>query len=153
MPLSGYFVDANLFVLLVVSNTSRDIIAKHRRLRKYSERDFDVLTEYLSRVERVFATPNTLTETSNLLAQHAEPERSLLFNTLRRVIQNCVEIIVESNAASSRREFVRLGLSDAALLEVVSEETPLITVDVNLYLAVLEEGRNAALNFNHLRDL
>ena len=38
--------------------------------------DYETLLKLLVPVERAFVTPNTLTETSNLLAQHGEPERS-----------------------------------------------------------------------------
>ena len=42
------------------------------------------------------------------------------------------------------------GLTDAALLEVVSDATPLVTVDLDLYLAASRRAPNAALNFRHL---
>ena len=153
MPLSGYFIDANLLVLFVVGRASPDLIAKHRRLSDYSVEDYYILLNKLKSVERVLVTPNTLTEASNLLAYHTEPELSLLFDALRNIIRDCVEVVVKSEVASSRSEFNRLGLTDSALLEVVSEDTPLITVDVDLYLAALQEGQNSALNFAHIRNL
>ena len=153
MPPSGYFIDANLFVLFVVGSTGRDLIAKHRRLREYTVEDYDILLDVLDQVERVYVTPNTLTETSNLLAQHRDPERSHFFDRLRFIIQHSEEVVVESGIASSRSEFNRLGLTDSALLEVVTEETPLITVDLDLYLAALQKGQDTAVNFAHLRDL
>ena len=153
MPLTGYFIDANLLVLLIVGNTDKALISKHRRLRGYSVEDYDILIDALSQAERILTTPNTLTEASNLLSQHGDPERSLIFDTLRAFIQDNIEVIVRSEVASSRSEFNRLGLTDSALLEVVSEETPLITVDIELYLAALQEGRNSALNFAHIRNL
>ena len=153
MPPSGFFLDANLFVLLVVGSVGRDLIEKHRRLRAYSAEDYEILIDLLDRVERVFVTPNTLTETSNLLAQHAEPERSLFFDGLRFIIHESEEIVVASAVASSNSTFNRLGLTDAALLEVVSPETPLVTVDLDLYLAANASGQEAALNFTHLRNL
>ena len=153
MPPTGYFIDANLLTLLVVGNTDKALISKHRRLRGYSVEDYDTLIYTLSRVERIFITPNTLTEASNLLAQHGDPERSLIFDTLRAIIHDNIEVVVRSRVASSRSEFNRLGLTDSALLEVVSEETPLITVDMDLYLASLQEGQNRALNFSHIRNL
>lgn len=153
MPPTGYFIDANLLVLLTVGNTDKALIPKHRRLRGYSVEDYEILTDILSRTERIFITPNTLTEASNLLAQHGDPERSLVFDTLRAIIHDNIEVVVRSRVASSRSEFNRLGLTDSALLEVVSEETPLITVDLDLYLASLRGGRNSALNFAHIRNL
>ena len=153
MPPSGFFLDANLFVLLVVGSVDRDLIEKHRRLSAYTAEDYEILIKLLGRVERVYVTPNTLTETSNLLGQHREPERSLLFEKLRFIIQQSKEVTVASVKASSNSEFNRLGLTDAALLEAVSPETPLVTVDLNLYLAANASGREAALNFSHYRNL
>ena len=153
MPPSGFFLDANLFVLLVVGSVGRDLIEKHRRLRAYSAEDYEILIDLLDRVERVLVTPNTLTETSNLLAQHREPERSLFFDRLRFIIHESEEIVVASAVASSNSAFNRLGLTDAALLEVVTPETPLVTVDLDLYLAANASGQEVALNFTHLRNL
>ncbi len=153
MPPSGYFIDTNLFVLLVVGSVGRKLIEKHRRLRKYSAEDYEILINLLGRVQRVYVTPNTLTETSNLLGQHAEPERSRFFERFHFIIQESEEVTVASVEASSNSAFNRLGLTDAALLEVVTPETPLVTVDLDLYLAANASGQEAALNFTHLRNL
>lgn len=150
---SGFFIDANLFVLLVVGSVGTQMIAKHRRLRGYSQEDYETLIGLLDRVDRVLVTPNTLTETSNLLAQHEDPERSRFFQRLRFVIQESEEVVVASAVASSNNEFERLGLTDAVLLEVATEETPLLTVDLDLYLAALARGKETAVNFTHLRNL
>ena len=153
MPPAGFFIDANLLVLLVVGRVGRDLIAKHRRLREYTAEDYDVLVDLLNPVDRILVTPNTLTETSNLLAQHREPQRSRFFDMLRYLIQESKEVVVSSSDASNNDAFKRLGLTDAALLEAVTEDTPLVTVDLDLYLAVLDKGTNAAVNFTHLRNL
>ena len=150
---AGLFIDANLLVLLIVGSVGRHLIAKHRRLRAYSAEDFDILIDFLDPVDRVFVTPNTLTEASNLLAQHGDPERSRFFDKLRLIIDESKEIVVASVDAASNQAFGRLGLTDAALLEVITKETPLITVDLDLYLAALDRNEGAAVNFTHLRRL
>ncbi len=154
MPLKGYFIDTNLLTLLVVGRVGRDLIAKHRRLREYTAEDYDTLNDLIERVERVYVTPNSLTETSNLLSQHGEPERSRFFEMFRFLIQHAEEIQVASEVASSSREFVRLGLTDAALLEVATEEVPLLTVDLELYIAALTKNPNEiiAVNFAYHRS-
>ena len=153
MPPAGFFIDANLLVLLTVGSVDRDLIVKHRRLRRFAVEDYETLLNLIRQVDRVFVTPNTLTETSNLLAQHANPERSRFFDRLRFIIQESEEIVVASTVASQNSAFERLGLTDAALLEVVTAETPLVTVDLDLYLAALEKDPSAAVNFTHLQDL
>lgn len=153
MTPAGFFIDANLLVLLIVGSVGRDLIAKHRRLRRFTVEDFDRLINLLRPVEQVFVTPNTLTETSNLLAQHGEPERSRFFDSLRFIIQESKEVVVDSTEASRNDAFKRLGLTDAALLEVVTAETPLLTVDFDLYLAASAKGQDTAVNFTRLQDL
>ncbi len=149
----GFFIDANLLLLLVVGSEGRELIAKHRRLRQFTIGDYDILANEIARTDRVFVTPNTLTETSNLLAQHADPEKSRLFDRFRFLIEESDEIVVASADASRNGWFTRLGLPDAVLLEKATPDTPLITVDLDLYLAASANGAGNAVNFNHLRTL
>ena len=153
MALQGIFIDANLLVLLVVGATDQALISKHRRLRRFMVEDYERLIELIRQAGQVFLTPNTLTEASNLLAQHPNPERSRFFAVLRRIIGTNEEIVVASKTASRNNAFVRLGLTDAALLEVISAETPLVTVDLDLFVAAFAKGEVAALNFTHLQAL
>ena len=153
MPWSGFFIDANLLVLLVVGSVNTNIIARHRRLVDYTVADYEILIGLLSRANRIFVTPNTLTEASNLLRQHREPERSRLMAQLRLLIDESEEVVISSAQASANSEFSRLGLTDAALLEAVNEGTPLITADMNLYSAALAKRENAAVNFREFMEL
>lgn len=65
------------------------------------------------------------------------------------MIREGKEVVVSSRTASDNAAFPKLGLTDAALLEVVSAETPLLTVDLQLYLAACKKGEEAAVNFRH----
>ena len=151
--MAGYFLDTNLLVLLVVGSVGRELISKHRRLREYSTEDYDILSELIEGTDQLFVTPNTLTETSNLVSQHGEPERTLLMKRLQYLIHESREIVVASVDASSNAKFESLGLTDAALLETITADTPLLTVDLSLYLAAIESGEERAVNFNPYRNL
>lgn len=153
MPANGYFIDANLLLLLVVGSVSLDAIGRHRRLREFTEEDYSILLHQIDQVDRVLVTSNTLTETSNLLGLHGEPERSRFFERFRFIIEQTDEIVVTGVNASRNNNFTRLGLTDAALLEVATHETPIITVDLDLYLAASSSNPESAINFTHLRNL
>ncbi len=137
-------------VLLVAGRTDRSLVTKHRRLREFTTEDYDRLVDLIIRFGTVFVTPNTLTEASNLLAQHGDPERTLCFGTLKLLIEESEEIVIASVDASRNSAFERLGLTDAVLLEAVSATRPLVTVDLDLWLAASRKLPNAALNFRHL---
>ena len=145
-------IDTSLLVLLVVGSTGEELIAKHKRLESFRINDYKHLVAVLSRFDQCIVTPNVLTETSNLLAKHREPERSKFFKVLHALINDFDEIDVRSEQASNNSHFIRLGLTDAALLEIVSKSTPLITVDLDLYLAAAKIDINAAHNFRHFQQ-
>lgn len=150
MPVAGAFIDANLLVLFVVGSIDRNLVTRHRRTRRFTLDDFDRLAELIETLRQVFVMPNTLTEASNLLADRSDP-RFLLH--LRFLIERSDEIVVSSKTAVGNRMFGRLGLSDAALLEAVSVERPLITVDFDLYGVASAKGEGAAFNFTYMQNL
>ena len=142
-------MDSNLLVLLVVGSVDRGLISRHRRSRRFGPDDYDRLLALLDPLDRVLVTPNTLTEASNLLSSSDDPRPMAC---LRALIEETEEIVVASRTATRNRMFARLGLTDAALLEAVSAETPLITVDFDLYGAALAKGEGVAVNFTHFQE-
>ena len=145
-------LDTNLLILLVVGLASPDYVGKHKRLGDYTADDFDLLSDILSRVARIIVTPNILTETSNLAVQIPEPARSHIAETFGAIVNGVDERYVPSRQAAGRPEFARLGLSDAAVLEMADEDATLLTADQGLYLAALNSGRPAE-NFMYLRKV
>lgn len=144
-------VDANLLVLLVVGRASRSFIAKHRRLTEFVPEDYDALVRILENASDLLVTPHALAETSNLAGYIAEPARAQVMQVLQTLIRTATEIAVTSKAAVERLEFVRLGLTDTALLEATAEEVVLLSTDLALCLAAESTGK-LAMNFNHVRD-
>jgi hypothetical protein len=150
MPRNVVILDSNLLLLLIVGLASRSYISRHKRLQDYEELDFDLLKELLDSAANIIVTPNTLTETSNLVGQIAEPARTQIFQRFRLILNAFEERYVESSRAAEQNEFVRLGLADAAQLDLAGESHTLLTVDLDLYLAAIGRGFKAE-NFNHYR--
>lgn len=73
-----------------------------------------------------------------------------VFGMLMALIEDTEEVVIASADAARNSAFGRLGLTDAALLEALSDARPLITVDLDLYLEASRHDPNAALNFRHL---
>ena len=71
---------------------------------------------------------------------------------LRNLIVESEEKEVSSNIASRNEEnFLKLGLTDVVLLEAISPEAPLLTVDRELWgIANKKKGKGSAINFTHL---
>lgn len=150
--LRGVFIDANLLILLVIGRVSTELIKEHRRLRGFSVTDYEMLVDFAARYEVIYVTPNTLVETSNLPTSHLRGFRHRFLDTLRIMIEQSREIIVTSADAASNEHYLDLGLTDAALLEVASLETPLLTADVKLFTVATADGVARAVSFWDLRN-
>lgn len=147
MQHSGYFVDTNLLVLLIVGNVSHGHIPEHKRTKAYTVDDYHKLCSILGKVGQLFVTPSILTEVSNLLCRNKE-----MATALRDFIHSpsVEEVRIDSKVVVKRVEFIRLGLTDCGLLEVVKPETPLLTVDFNLARAALKLDPNIVEYFTRL---
>ncbi|MEJ2801485.1 PIN domain-containing protein [Comamonas sp. BIGb0124] len=148
-------VDTNLLLLLIVGITSRDFIAKHKRLNTFVAADFDLLLQQLSHADQIVLTPNVLTETSNLVDHIAEPMRSRIYAQFAALIGQSLacEIYVPTLRLTGHPTFSRLGVSDSALLELVEQGVVLLTVDLDLFLAAVSTvAGQSAINFNNLRE-
>lgn len=123
---------------------------KHKRLAQFDAKDFEILKGLIARSAGVIFTPNVLTETSNLLRFVNDPIRSQTSVVLGKIISKSEEVYVESSRAINRDEYVRLGVTDAALLTLAVTGGTLLTVDLDLFLAAGKSGLSA-INYNHLR--
>ena len=118
----------------------------------YSAADYALLIEVIDGADRLIATPNALTEVSNLLDYGVnEPLRSELWEGLRAVIDKIGERYQPSMTAAAEPEFVRLGLADSAWLGCLGPQTVFLTADVELFNAASSRGL-VAYNFTHLRE-
>lgn len=147
-------LDSQLLLLYVVGATSRDYIDTHKRLKAYTVADFDLLLVLLRGYSQLLLTPNTLSETSNLIDHIAEPARARIYAVFKAMLSRpeFEERYEPSRQVAGQAELPRLGLTDCALLSLcVDRRTPLLTADLQLYLAALRRG-GEVVNFNHLRD-
>ncbi len=146
-------LDANLIVLLVVGMASPDYIEGHKRLTDYKISDYQLLTDLLSEFGQppLLVTPHILTEASNLLNTGGEPRRTTIMKQFAAFVSHVEEMHVPAATAIQRNEFLRLGLSDTALLDPDLKEAVLLTADGPLYSAACDLGRRAE-SFKHHRE-
>jgi hypothetical protein len=145
-------LDANLIILLVVGLTNESYVEKHKRLKAFMIADYKLLVETIKTASHIVVTPNALSEASNLLRQISDPAKSEIAAVFKHLVKGTKEIFVTSVSATERDEFVRLGLSDSALLEVAKDSVVILSTDLDLCVAAEMAGYDA-VNFNHLRDL
>ncbi len=126
-------VDTNLLLLLIVGSTRKDFICRHKRLKSYTERDFELIAQTLRNVDVIISTPNVMTEVSNLLVQGVlEPLRSELLSRFVSLSAAMDERYHPCGMVMEDPAFVALGLSDAAWLCILKADSILVTDDRDL---------------------
>ncbi len=117
----------------------------------FEEADYDLLVEILSRYDTIAAAPHILAEVSNLISLIGEPALSSVRLAFSNLIQTQEEFYLESKNSAKHPAFIRLGLTDASILQVIRSGIPLLTTDVGLYIEAAKSNP-LATNFNHLRQ-
>ncbi len=149
--MSSVLVDTNLLVLLIVGTADRKLIAKHRRTREFTERDYDELCARLEGFDELWVTVHCLAETSNLLKQTNNRAVPGLLRYLAAFCSGTRESYLPKDRLVADDLFVRLGVADTGFVQKSKRVDCSITVDLDLYLAVSGLGRNV-VNFNHVRE-
>lgn len=141
-------LDANLVVLLVVGLADERAVPVHKRTRAYSVSDFQLLKKVISEFRELAVLPNALSEASNLLEFEGNGLPEKIFGHFLNFVSTTKEIYVPSLEASGRSEFRRLGLTDAATLELGKRDIHILSADLDLYLAAARAGYSVS-NFTH----
>lgn len=144
-------IDTNLLLLLLVGRVSQSLVLQHKRLKAFTDKDFDLLKEHIDD-RPIKIIPNIMTEVSNLLVQGVgDPARAALRAEMRDFANVNHEQYIPSRNAVAGDFFYWLGLADCALLDAAGDSDELITVDAGLFEAACGVGIHA-VNFNRLRD-
>lgn len=142
-------LDTNLLSVLAVGLTDVSYFSVHKGFEAYGLEDLRALKLMAEASTGLVVTPNTLTETCNLVDRLHGKARARVYRKLVALVQSTEEIYVQSAVAAGQKAFVQLGLTDAVMLNLASRDTFLVTADLDLYLAAHAAGYDA-LNFNYL---
>ncbi len=150
---SSIALDANLLTVLLVGSQDRSFVGRHKRTQAFLPEDYDRLLWALGRFSVLVATPNTLTETSHLIRQ-GDKRRSRTEHLRTLCESRGTEVYITSAKAAENPAFFRLGLADAAIVELarIHPAIWIVTVDFDLYQALQSAGHARAVNFNHVRE-
>lgn len=149
----GAIIDTNLCVLLFVGKIDIEKVGKHRRVKQYAKQDYVLLKRMTDCFEKLYTTPNIVTEISNIIGSGDQEIVKGISSLLRHYV--CRSELEESYVPS--REAVKdkfssfLGVADVAAKIVASRQLLLITDDLSLALAAQRSGCDV-INFNHIRS-
>jgi len=141
----GALLDANILLVYVVGMCDIRLLPQFHHTNQYKD-DFPLIRHLIKQFRLTYTTPHVLTEVSNL-GKELGPK---FFDALQRMVQVLDEQSCTSKDAVANVYFRRLGLTDAAHLNIARNNILVITADFPLYLT-LRHSKIDAVNINHLR--
>ena len=151
---AGLLIDTNLLIGLVVGLLDRKLIENNRAaIRPFTERDFDLLVEFVGRFTRLITTPHILTELSNLTGKlHSRLHQDVRLVIKRLVLRRIFEENVSAATLVEHDLFTRFGVADTAIHLVAPNKYLVLTDEVALAQTLNARGVDV-VNFNHIRML
>lgn len=142
-------LDTNVLILFLVGKASRGFIDKHMRTSGFIARDYDLLLDWMGKVDAYITLPHVLTETSNLLQKHSGPIRDEPNRLLKVFIESARELRPSSVTGAVLHSYPRLGLTDSMIISILNDDISILTSDLKLYLELARKGASVT-NFSHL---
>lgn len=144
-------VDSNLLLLLLIGSYDPSLIARFKRVGKYSVDDFELLRTFVLLFATVVTAPHVLTEVSNLANSLGSQIKEQWFGHFRTTLQLFEEHPLKAQNLSTKDEFLAFGLTDAALCALCGEVL-LVTEDYKLS-GFLQSKNLPVINFSDIRAL
>ncbi|HEX3799916.1 MAG TPA: hypothetical protein VH413_14575 [Verrucomicrobiae bacterium] len=147
-------LDTNILMLYLVGLTNRSLIQRFKPIsnQRFSESDFDLLCEIISRFKNLITTPHILTEVSNHSDKLKGKDRWKFCNVIRLFITESDEHYSPSKELSQQEYFPEFGLTDTAISKVAAGKFFVLTTDFKL-AALLGKRNIDVRNFTQLRLL
>ena len=151
---AGLLIDTNLLIGLVVGTLDRKLIENNRAaIRPFTEKDFDLLVEFVGRFTRLITTPHILTELSNLTGKlHSRLHQDVRLVIKQLVLRRTFEENVSATTLVEHDLFTRFGVADTAIHLVAPNKYLVLTDEVALAQTLSTRGVDV-VNFNHIRML
>lgn len=147
----GLLVDTNLLLLYGVGLYDSTFIAKVKRTRKYTVDDFAFIRDFISRFQRIITTPHILAEVSNLALDGTDLKDRPYAGALIEAIRRTKELYIQKDVILDLDCFPKLGVTDAAILELANRDGYLVLTDDFPLAGYLQSYECSVINLNHVR--
>ncbi|MBI1743856.1 hypothetical protein HYR54_12440 [Candidatus Acetothermia bacterium] len=150
----GALVDSNLLLLYFIGKYEKNLITVHKRTKKYTIKDFEIVERIFHLFSKIVTTPNILTEVSNLSGQSGSLKKikDKYFEHFKNQIETLDENYIQSRNACQVNYFASLGLTDTAILLAAKDNYLVFTDDLDFYGTLIKADIDA-INFTYISAL
>lgn len=143
-------LDTNVLLLFLVGRVDPNTLGT-KRLKAFDQVDLENLNGLVGHDLRHVSTPNILTEVSNFIGSGKQVISPRAQASLMKYVTDLHEIFTPAIDLQKTGAFVKFGLSDASVVEIVFQtKASVITVDSELFGFLANSGADVT-NLRHFR--
>lgn len=148
--MTRFLLDTNVLILLILGRSDPSNFGKHKRLDIFDRDDLMNLETTLRDAAGFVTLPYILAECSNLIniGKASIPAVAMF----EQFISQAEEMDCRSEDIIKNPYFRRLGLTDAAIIQLARDRVHVVTVDNALCNVLLDKGI-IAINLRHMTKL
>jgi rRNA-processing protein FCF1 len=146
----GILIDTNLLLVYFIGSYDSSLISKFKCTLAFTLEDFYLLERVFNFFKRIVTTPNILTEVNSLANQLPQNIKLSYYTTMAQHISRLEEHYLTSIKLCSLDHFIKFGLADSAIIELVKGKYLVLTDDFRL-ANYLQTVNIDVINFNHIR--
>ena len=148
---TGVAVDTGLLLLLTVGYYENSYVSRFKLTSFFSDEDYELLAEFLSKFRNVVLTPHVLAELSNLAFKLPSGRLDGYLDRLRQLLLPLPECYVEKNPVLTHGDFKNLGVADVGLVISCLEGPYLLLTSDRRLSGIARRNGVDALHFDELR--
>jgi hypothetical protein len=149
--LTRFLIDTNVLILLLLGRADPANFGKHKRLDIFVLDDLKNLEAILRDATGFVTLPYILAQCSDLM-KIGDRAPSAVVQMYEKFVMQAEEIDCRSKDIIESQYFRRLGLTDAAIIQLVRDRVHVVTVDYELFGVLCDRGV-IATNLRHMTKL
>lgn len=129
---NNVFIDTDPLLLFLVGTYDLDLISKFRRLKgKYTDKDFQILRQFLTRAGIIVVTPGVLSEVSNLVKDRYHSD---LIKSNNGILSQVKELYTPKDDILKSDALYKFGFTDTSIFLAAKDcHGHVLTADRPLY--------------------
>jgi len=127
--MNSVVIDTNVFILLIIGMINPKKIPDNKRTSIYNETHYNKLVDILAKYDKVYTSPNIVTEIDNLLNKTSGEDRYKYFKIIQEIINKSTEKYLASSEVVKNWYFQNVGITDSIVLLLGADSDLLISGD------------------------
>ena len=148
---NGVVLDTELLLVICVGLHSDNLLSSFKKTQTYDSQDYGILLSILNLAKHRYVSPQVLAELTNHADMIKQPARQAVFEIIRKLMSEYLELYLPMERLLSDRSFPRVGFTDTSIL-CISRDKLSVVFTSDFKLAGIGQSRGLpVINYRNIQ--